>query len=382
MQSQPEISQVSDVLIIGGGLAGLCSSIHLSAQGLSVVLIEKEAYPRHKVCGEYVSNEILPYLSYLGIDPFDLGAVRISELEFSGPDGASLRSKLPLGGFGISRFRLDHALAEKAIEKGVTLIQDQVDKVTFQNDQFSIRTKKSGSYQCQFAIGAFGKRSVLDKKLDRQFIQKKSSYVAVKSHYQGDFPEHLVGLHNFEGGYCGVSRVEEGRLNICYLANYDVFQKYKDPEVFEREVIRQNPQLASVLSNAEMIFHKPLTISQISFDSKELVVNHMLMCGDSAGLIHPLCGNGMGMAIGAAQLASDAILSYFNGKFKSRAEVEKQYIQQWKKRFSSRLRTGHFLALLLRKYRLTYFLVPVLRKFPWMLRGIIRNTHGKPSLAL
>ncbi len=382
MQSQPEFKQVSDVLIIGGGLAGLCSSIHLSAQGLSVVLIEKEAYPRHKVCGEYVSNETLPYLSFLGIDPFELGAVRIDELEFSGPDGASLRAELPLGGFGISRFKLDHALAEKAKVKGVTLIQDQVEQVSFQKDEFSVVTKKSGSYRSQFAIGAFGKRSVLDKKLDRQFIQKKSSYVAVKAHYQGDFPEHLVGLHNFEGGYCGVSRVEGGRLNICYLANYRAFQKYKNPAVFETEVLRQNPQLASVLSNAEMIFDKPLTISQISFDSKELVVNRMLMCGDSAGLIHPLCGNGMGMAIGAAQLASDAILSYFNGKFESRAEVEKQYIRQWKKRFSSRLRTGHWLASLLRNYRLTYFLVPVLRKFPWILRGIIRNTHGKPSLAL
>ena len=148
------------------------------------------------------------------------------------------------------------------------------------------------------------------------------------------------------------------------------------------EVLRQNQQLETVLSNSEMIFHKPLTISQISFDSKELVVNHMLMCGDSAGLIHPLCGNGMAMAIGAAQLASDAILSYFNGKFLSRAEVEKQYVRKWNKKFSSRLRTGHMLASVLRNYRLTSFMLPVLRKFPWILRGIIQNTHGKPSLAL
>ena len=232
MQNQPQVSQVSDVLIIGGGLAGLCSSIHLSAEGLSVVLIEKEAYPRHKVCGEYVSNETLPYLTFLGIDPFELGAARITDLEFSGPDGASLSAELPLGGFGISRFKLDHALAEKAKEKGVTLIQDQVDEVLYEEDKFSLITKKTGSYQGRFVIGAFGKRSVLDKKLERQFIQKKSSYVAVKAHYQGDFPGHLVGLHNFEGGYCGVSCVEEGKLNICYLANYEVFQKYKKPYSF------------------------------------------------------------------------------------------------------------------------------------------------------
>ncbi len=77
---------------------------------LPLLLIEKEAYPRHKVCGEYVSNETLPYLSSLGIDPFDLGAVRIDELDFSVPGKKPLRTSLPLGGFGISRFALDHAL--------------------------------------------------------------------------------------------------------------------------------------------------------------------------------------------------------------------------------------------------------------------------------
>ncbi len=382
MEIRSETEQVSDVLIIGGGLAGLCCAIHLSGKGLSVVLIEKEAYPRHKVCGEYVSNETLPYLTSLGIDPFELGAVRIDELDFSVPGVDSLKTSLPLGGFGISRFTLDHALYEKATEKGAKIIQDQVEKIDFVKDKFQIITKKRKSYSSLFVIGAYGKRSVLDKKLDREFISKKSSYVAVKAHYKGYFPENLVGLYNFEGGYCGVSNVEGKKLNVCYIVDYRVFQKYKSIDRFQEEMLKSNKDLNAVLETSEMVFEKPLSISQISFDTKELIVDHVLMCGDSAGLIHPLCGNGMGMAIGAARLVSDAILSYFNGKLKTREEVEKQYIQQWNKSFRSRLRTGHALALLLRNYKTTSILLPFLRSFPAVLRRIISATHGKPALGI
>ena len=64
-------------IIIGGGLAGLTSALHLSRFGIQVTLIEKNSYPRHKVCGEYLSNEVLPYLRSLGFEPFDFGAKKI-----------------------------------------------------------------------------------------------------------------------------------------------------------------------------------------------------------------------------------------------------------------------------------------------------------------
>lgn len=382
VKSHSEIEQYSDVLIIGGGLAGLCSAIDLSTQGLSVVLIEKEGFPRHKVCGEYVSNETLPYLSALGINPFDLGALRIDELDFSVPGEKTIRTNLPLGGFGISRYSLDHALYLKAMEKGVVVVRGQVEQLSFENDRFQVQTKKKRFFSSQFVIGAYGKRSILDKKLDRNFIRRKSFYVAVKAHYKGNYPENRVGLYNFEGGYCGVSNIEGKDLNICYIVDYRVFQKSKSIEQFQKEVLNSNQELQAILEDAEMIFEKPLSISQISFDAKELVADHVLMCGDSAGLIHPLCGNGMGMAIGAAQLVSDSILSYFNGKLKTREEVENQYVLLWNKNFKSRLRTGHTLAHLLKNYKTTSFLMPFLKSFPGVLRRIIRATHGKPALTL
>ena len=73
----------ADVIIIGGGLAGLTSAIHLAKANYNVLLFEKNAYPKHKVCGEYVSNEVLPYLNYLGFNPFEFGAKRIREFELT-----------------------------------------------------------------------------------------------------------------------------------------------------------------------------------------------------------------------------------------------------------------------------------------------------------
>ena len=99
-----------NVVIVGGGLAGLTSALHLTQSGLRVTLIEKNPYPRHKVCGEYISNEVLPYLDYLGVDPFKFGAKKIDNFELSAVQGKSVFAELPLGGFSISRFQLDHLL--------------------------------------------------------------------------------------------------------------------------------------------------------------------------------------------------------------------------------------------------------------------------------
>ena len=366
-----------DIVIIGGGLAGLCNAIHLSKKDKSVLLIEKNEYPKHKVCGEYISNEVLPYLNFLDVNPFDFGAVKIKEFQLSTAKNNLISAKLPLGGFGISRYQLDFILSEKAKENGVTILEDSVINVVFKNDVFSIETKENKIYNSKITIGAFGKRSLLDVKMERDFIKKKSPYLGVKIHVKGDFREDLVALHNFKGGYCGVSKVENNAINLCYITNYSSFKKYKNIEDFQEKVVFKNSFLKEIFKNSEAIFDKPLTISQISFETKKPVENHILMCGDSAGMIHPLCGNGMSMAIQSAQLASILILNYLNGEVVSRNELEKQYIRQWNRKFSLRLKAGHFIAMLFRKDKIAAILLQILKKLPFLLPIIIKQTHGK-----
>jgi len=366
------------VIIIGGGLAGLTSAIHLSKKGLDVLLFEKNEFPKHKVCGEYISNEVLPYLHYLDFDPFKHGAVNIERLTFSTASSKTLSAKLPLGGFGISRHCIDKALANKAMLNGVTIIQGVVTDIHFESDAFTITTNSSDTYEAKIVIGAFGKRSNMDVNLKRSFMKESAPYLAVKAHYQGNFPDDLVCLHNFEGGYCGLSKVESDRINVCYITDYKSFKRYKNIAEFEKYVISKNKHLKKAFSSMTPMFEKPLTISQISFSTKKNVDEHVIMCGDSAGLIHPLAGNGMSMAIRSAYMASDLIYQYFQGHIKSRENLEKQYSQMWKAEFQSRLATGHLIARLFKIGILTEAFVALTKLFPIIMPNIIKMTHGKP----
>lgn len=369
-----------DVVIIGGGLAGLTAAIHLSKFGLKVSLLEKNEFPKHKVCGEYVSNEVLPYFNWLDLDISGLKPSNISKIKFSTAKGKMISGNLPLGGFGISRYVLDHYLFEKALENGCEIIQDTVTDIQFTEDEFCISTANNLILKTKIVIGAFGKRSNIDQKLNRNFIQKKSPWLAVKAHYSGDFPNDLVGLHNFKGGYCGVSKVENNIINICYLVEYEAFQQYKNIEEFESKVVCQNPHLKTVFENSKLLFEKPLTISQISFEKKNAVENHILMIGDTAGLIHPLCGNGMAMAIHSAKIVSELVINFLDSKISSRKELEEKYTQEWKGNFKNRLSVGRFLSKILQKEKLTTFLMQLLTVSPFILPMIIKKTHGKPII--
>ncbi|CAM4341428.1 NAD(P)/FAD-dependent oxidoreductase [Zobellia nedashkovskayae] len=368
-----------DVIIVGGGLAGLTAAIHLAKAGHKVLVFEKEPYPHHKVCGEYVSNEVLPYLKNLGVDLTDYGAVAINTLKFSTVKGALLEVKLPLGGTGISRYAFDDLLFKRAGDLGVTFVFNSVALIKFQNSVFKLVTSFDKTYTSKVVIGSYGKRSVLDKQLNRNFIQKKSSWLAVKSHYRlDDFPDHEVGLHNFKGGYGGLSKTESGAVNFCYLASYKSFQLEKDIDLFNEKVVGENPILKDFLNVAKPLFDAPLTIAQISFHSKNPVEEHVLMCGDTAGLIHPLCGNGMAMAIHSAKIASELIDTFLNGKEKDRKRMELAYVKEWNRTFKRRLWLGRKLQSLLLNVTLSDWAISLVAKQPWLLKQLIKNTHGKP----
>ncbi|SFF03055.1 NAD(P)/FAD-dependent oxidoreductase [Flavobacterium xueshanense] len=370
----------NEVLIIGGGLAGLTAAIHLSKLGVHVTVIEKNSYPKHKVCGEYISNEVLHYLNWLDLKIDDLNPTKITKLEFSTASGKTIKSILPLGGFGISRFTLDEYLYKKALENGCRILQDNVENIVFENNQFIVTTTNNSILESEIVIGAFGKRSNVDQKMNRDFINKKSYWLAVKAHYSGDFPNDLVGLHNFKGGYCGVSKVEKDSINICYLADYETFKQFKNIDEYQNNVVSKNPHLKVIFEKSNLLFEKPLTISQISFEKKQSVENHILMIGDTAGLIHPLCGNGMAIAIHSAKIVSELIHKFYTNEIKSRNELEEKYIQQWNLNFKERLKMGRFLSNILQKQKLSTVLMRLLIIFPFLLPKIIKKTHGKPII--
>ncbi|MBL0331164.1 MAG: NAD(P)/FAD-dependent oxidoreductase [Bacteroidetes bacterium] len=376
-----QITNSNKVSIIGGGLAGLTLAIQLADAGYSCVLFEKNKYPFHKVCGEYISMESWGFLERLGLNLTELNLPKITQLHVSSPSGKLLKHQLDLGGFGISRYLLDSKLAEIAKAKGVLLLDDcRVNDVKFENEKFTIDSTK-GSFISDICVGAWGKKSNLDTKLSREFTKEEKSgknYVGIKYHINIDFPNDLIELHNFENGYCGLSKIEGSRYCLCYLTDSENLKKHNgDIKSMEEAVLFKNPFLKGYFSKSKFLFEEPLAISQIKIGYKNAVENHILMLGDTAGNIAPLSGNGMSMAMRSSFYMNQLLVDYFNKK-STRAELEKNYQHFWKKQFKNRVVFSEFLQKLLKNTTMTNFAISVLKTFPFLRNMVVKSTHGKP----
>jgi len=365
-----------NVLIVGGGLAGLIASLLLSKNGHDVLLIEKKIYPFHRVCGEYVSNEVLDFLKRTNLFPEFLELPQITQFEFSDTRGNSVKLPLDLGGFGISRYLLDEWLYTKALENGVKIRTGvQVTDLSFdaKSDEFRVQLSDFSTIHAPFILGAFGKRSKLDKELKRPFFFKRSPYIGVKYHIKTDFVRDTVALHNFKGGYCGLNAIEKDKFNLCYLGSRDQLRMYGSVEEMERQVLWKNPILHRVFRESEFLFDKPEVITEINFEPKLPVENHVLMIGDSAGLITPLCGNGMALAIHSAKLAVEALT-----QGKDRTEIEQVYTKNWNHHFRQRLAIGRMVQGLFGSGRGSVIGQRLIEHVPFIATTIMRNTHGQP----
>ena len=371
-----------DVIIVGGGLAGLSCAIVLGSKQYKVLLLEKENYPKHKVCGEYISMESWPFLKSLGLPLDDMQLPVINKLQVTDTRGNEVHTTLPQGGFGISRYTLDAALADLATKAGVTVLtKTKADDVQYDGTQFTVHTRDA-SYTAKVVCGTWGKRSNMDVKWQRSFLKEKNNalnnYIGIKYHIRYAWPHDAIGLHNFTNGYCGISEIEDGKCCMCYLTTAANLRNHgNDIKQMEQEVLMKNPVLYDVFSNAEFLYDAPVTISQISFQKKEQVQEHVLLMGDTAGMITPLCGNGMSMALYAAKIASGLIDNFLQGRI-SRNEMESSYIKTWKKNFASRSALGRIVQNSFGKDGRTAFFLKAVKLFPFLQRALIKGTSGKP----
>jgi menaquinone-9 beta-reductase len=365
------------VVIIGGGLSGLIAAYCLAKKGIAVSVIEKKHYPFHRVCGEYISNETIPFLKSLDLFPAVFDPPHINQLQLTSVNGRKAILPLDLGGFGISRYTFDHFLYERCKAIGVVFyLNTEVEAISFGQDQFEIKTTTQ-IHVADVALGSFGKRAKLDVHLERKFIQKRSPYVGVKYHIRTAHPSNRIALHNFKDGYCGISNVEEGKSTLCYLTHRNNVKQFGNLKEMEEKVLFQNPFLKTIFTQSEFLFEKPEVINEISFATKSPIENHVLMSGDAAGMITPLCGNGMAMAIHSAKVASEEIEKYCSGIL-SRNELEQNYSSKWHALFANRLWVGRQIQQLFGSVWASNLAVNLARYATPIANFLVGSTHGKP----
>ena len=363
-----------DCAIIGGGLAGLCLAIQLKQQGHSVVLIEKNSYPLHKVCGEYISMESWDFIQSLGLNLSELNLPIINTLNITAHNGYKVAAPLALGGFGISRYTLDDELATIAKNTGVTVLQNcKATDVVLANEQYTTTTN-NGTITSKLVCGSYGK-------LTPNFIPQhttKGQYIGVKYHIKTILPIDTISLHNFNDGYCGVSKVDNDTYCVCYLTTVaNLRNNNNDIKLMEKNVLMQNPHLHTLFNTATFVFDAPLVISQISFNKKKAYANNVLMLGDAAGAIAPLCGNGMSIGMRASKLLATNINLFLQHKI-TKVQLVANYSTQWDSNFALRIKVGYYLQQLFGKRLTTLWALTVLNKFPKLLSKVITLTHGKP----
>tara|TARA_R110000822_G_scaffold41861_6_gene114371 strand:+ start:1649 stop:2764 length:1116 start_codon:yes stop_codon:yes gene_type:complete len=367
------------IAIIGGGLAGLVSAIRLSRIGFEVVLFEKKQYPFHKVCGEYLSNEVLDFMQRERLLPDNHDFPQINKFQISALNGQFLTMPLDLGGFGISRFVLDNFLAQQATIEGTQILENiSINNIEFGDNRFKLETANNEIYYADLVIGAYGKNGVLDKKLERDYLKYEAPFIGVKHHIKTGFPRDVVALHNFEGGYCGIVAIENDQFNLCYLGRRKDLKKAGSVEAMEEQVLKANPFLKSIFDNAEFVYEKPVVINAFSFRPKKLIENHILMSGDTAGLITPLCGNGMAMAIHSAKILSDSIAEHASSEQWDRGKLESAYKEKWNATFKRRLLVGRKTQSFFGSKWSSNAALSIMKSSPWLAKKIMKNTHGKP----
>jgi flavin-dependent dehydrogenase len=288
-----EVSAQFDLIVVGAGPAGSASAIAAADRGLRVLLLEAGRFPRHKVCGEFVSAESAEVLRYLLRDTADalLGAPRITTARLHS-GGRSVDITVEPAAYSIPRFRLDETLWHAAVARGISCCNESVNEVSRVHEGFVVRTAIA-EYRAKSVINASGRWSKLSRR-----VARGSAWVGLKAHFKGE-TDDVVDLYFMNGGYCGVQAVSPGVLNACALVRQgraksldEVFQM--DASLAERA--KGWTQSTELFATAPVYLGAGVPVS-----------DNMLQVGDAAGFVDPFVGDGISLALRSGVLAGRSV---------------------------------------------------------------------------
>lgn len=298
------------MIVAGGGPAGAAASCLLALAGRRVTLIERDAGPRDKICGEFLSHEASRTLAPLDIDPARLGASVIERVRLVGRGGTA-EAALGFTANGLSRRRLDEALLLRAVECGVTLHRGvAVGQVRAEpSGLLAVRTA-TGERRCATLLLATGKHDL--RGIRRRLRRPPAELVGFKTYFDLTPPQRAAVEGHVEvillrGGYAGLQLVEGGRANLCLLVPRDRVPA-SGWDGLLRELVDESAHLGRRLDGAKALLERPVSIFRVPYGFV-----HRAAAGDPAGLfrlgdqmavIPSFCGDGMAMALHTAAAAA------------------------------------------------------------------------------
>ncbi|HRH42390.1 MAG TPA: NAD(P)/FAD-dependent oxidoreductase [Pyrinomonadaceae bacterium] len=320
MQSQL-LNSKSQILIVGAGPAGTSAAIRLANKGFAVKLIEREKFPRHKLCGEFISPECFKHFKELGVldKMFAGGGDRITETCFYAPNGKSVN--VPSTWFsenetalGLSRAEMDFQLLQQAKKVGVEVLEEtQVVGLLTENGNVCGVKTKTDEISADLIIDATGRARVLGKLAEKQIHNPKSKtqnrFVGFKAHLKNiNLEKGRCEIYFFRGGYGGLNYVENGIGNHCFLIKSEIVKEFNgDVEQILHEIIFKNVRAKETLQNATPIFEW-LAVSVDGFGVKNLnPAPNLLAIGDAGAFIDPFTGSGMLMAMESGEILATVI---------------------------------------------------------------------------
>jgi flavin-dependent dehydrogenase len=298
---------VSEVLILGGGLAGGAAAVLLARAGIPVRLLERESEARDKICGEFLSIEAQRDLQALGLDPARLGAVAIDRVRLL--RGASeVEAPLPFVAQGLSRKLLDEALLDLAASAGARIERGvRVSAI----DGSEVATS-AGPRLGERIFLATGKHDVRGAR--RAEPATRDGYVGFKLHWRADARQRtaldgFIELVLFDQGYAGLQLVAPDVLNLCLIVRRGRLSEAGGRwERLLADLMRE-PGLARRLDGAEPLFRQPLTIANLPYgyvcDPRQS--DAIFRLGDQVAMTASLTGDGMAVALRSARVAADSL---------------------------------------------------------------------------
>jgi len=335
-----------DIVILGGGLAGASAACILADSGRSPLLIERDAEPRHKVCGEFLSIEAQAYLADLGIDLDGLGASRIARIRLAHGRNRT-EAHLPFLARGLSRRSLDEALLQQAGSRGVRILRGvSAREISTEGKSVRLDAGTKGAIRTQTLFLATGKHDVRGVK--RASAGTMNDLIGFKGHYrlagrQKIELEGYVEVMLFAGGYAGLQLVEDGLANLCLVVSRRYFDDAgKSWDRLIARIVDECAHLGERLGAAQPLFERPLSIFQIPYgflhDPYAEDPPGLFRLGDQAAVIPSFTGDGMSIALHSGRLAATTFLAQGQASVIFQRQLRKDV--QPSIRFSSALNTA------------------------------------------